>query len=140
MQNSEVSIVEANKPSLPLSEAVYGRSGKIIRHVTRFSTQSAAEIRKALKASGLKGKDLTMMVNESLNGTKDVRNVLAAAMLQSLVSKGYVADKSAMSKNAASISFVMVKDTPAVAKAKSLADMSDDELTAELARRASSKN
>ena len=71
---------------------------------------SAKDIRAELKAGGVKGKELTRRVNQTLSGEKNMRDQLGAAWLQAAIQDGYTCDKGELRKNTGNLRLVKVTE------------------------------
>jgi hypothetical protein len=68
--------------------------------------KSAAELRRAGKAIGLRGNGLSEWVNRALTDEKASRAAAVAATVSALDSAGFIADTADIRKNSATIKFV----------------------------------
>lgn len=114
------------------------KDGKIIGHRMAFDgTASASDIRKELKESGLKGRDLTKAVNAALAGKADIRWLKHEALNSALRSDGFIPDYADAAANgkSASVRFIKPgakgKDATALALAQRTRELED--MKAELA-------
>lgn len=115
------------------------RTGKVAGvRLTFAQPQTASQIKAALRAKGTKGAALTKAVNDVLSGAVDIRWAEHDAAMSSLRSAGYIPDyMDARGKGATSR---YVRPTEAKAKAKTLDEMTEEELLAALEAKRAAKN
>ena len=124
------SLVPLTSPSaLPALVTRKNSVGKVLGTTQHFSgSLTARDVKEQLKRTGLAGKELTKMVNQTLRGEKDMRQQLGTAYMQALFQDGFVPDFANVNKNATKATVVMVKP---VEKLRITEDqvkaMSDDE-------------
>ena len=89
----------------PSSTLRIRKDGKIIGQRLAFDgTLSASDLKKGLKAAGVKGRDLKKQVNAALTGTADVRWMTHDALQSAARSHGFVPDYADTAANGTSMS------------------------------------
>ena len=127
----------AERMGSALIEVLVSKSGKEVGKRVRFSEMSASELRKSLKESGFKGRELTDKINETLNGGADSRRIVGIARMQDLINKGFLPDTSTERSKSADIKFVKpvepkVKASTVIKDATRLGRADQEKLLAEL--------
>jgi hypothetical protein len=125
MSNAALQIVPngVENPQLPAARESVNSAGKMTGYVQHFSGKMAAkDVKEALKANGIKGKELTKRVNETLRGEKDLRQQLGMAWLQAQYQAGYVPDMGKTNKAQDKCSIVLIKAAPKVEVSKEQVD------------------
>jgi hypothetical protein len=113
------------------SNAIVGRTGKVIGSTLSFiGGKSAKEVADALRAEGLKGKELKLKVNEVLTGKLDLAWAQHDAAVSVLRSNGYIPSKlDARATNAVNryVKPAAVKGGAKLITADDVAAMSDEQ-------------
>ena len=115
------------------------KTGRILGHRMAFEGQlSAAEIRKSLKDSGLKGRELTKKVNAALTGSADIRWMKHDALQSAARSAGFIPDYADAAGNGKAMTVRYIapasKGTDATALALKAKEAELEALKAELAK------
>jgi len=108
--NTNTALVPAGAATLPPAKLIKSTDGKIRGTIQHFTgSMSAKEIKESLKASGLKGKELTKAVNQTLRGEKDLRQQMGLAYMQALYQDGFMPDLGKLNKKGDKAQITMVK-------------------------------
>jgi hypothetical protein len=119
--NTNTAVQTQNPPQMPARAERHNANGKLTGYVQHFTgSLSAKMLKEALKAKGVKGKELTKMVNETLRGEKDLRQQIGVACIQAAIQAGYIPDCFEENKAGTKGVFRMVK--PEVVKEKTISE------------------
>lgn len=96
---------------LPKGRQIMTPKGKVCGERFTFAGASTAkELRDQFKTAGLKGKELTRKVNDTLAGKQQAATVMAGAFLTTLCTEGYIPDYGDRRDKSAVIKFVRQTD------------------------------
>jgi len=116
------------------SRALLSKSGaERGRQYSFTGVQTAKELRKSLKAKGVKGSELTKKVNDMLRGNSTLSTQLALAFIVQEAKRGIVYTTGDALKGSSVLRGKLVKEEPAKAKPAPSIDEAIDSMTEEQA-------